>query len=117
MHGGEQLALTLFAPTKLIAADGYARRVTASMLRWLGPPHALSFEQAWEHTMHDLPAPIGWRGAGARDKASPVLFLRARLKLAWEDEEAVDFGYADLASLVDHTRVARAGSSRASVVA
>lgn len=112
-HGADQLALTLFKPTVLIPAAGYAERVTASMLRWLGPPHALSFEEAWEHTMLDLPAPIGWRGAGAADKASPVLFLRARLRLAWEDDEAVNFTRDDLAAVFDHQAVAK----RASVVA
>lgn len=121
-HGAEQLALSLFQPTtpKLIPAAGYARRVTASMLRWLGPPHALSFDEAWERTMLDLPAPIGWRGRSDENEASPVLFLRERLLLAWEDEEAVSFGYGDLAALVDYTSVAaRAGArgEKASMVA
>jgi hypothetical protein len=119
-RGGEQLVLSLFAPTTAaIPAAGYGRRVTASMLRWLGPPHALSFEEAWDRTMAELPAPIGWRGSGRRSETSPVAFLRERLLLAWEDDEAVSFGYEDLAALVDHTRgAARAGgANRASVVA
>lgn len=117
--GAGQLALTLFRSSKVVAVAGYPERVTSSMLRWLGPPHALSFDEAWERTMLDLPAPIGWRGSGRRGEQSPVLFLRDRLLLAWEDDEAVMFSRDDLAAIFDHSAVAAraSGPQRARVVA
>lgn len=122
-RGGEFLQRSLFEvtePAKVIEVAGYPQRVTSSMLRWLGPPHALSFEEAWDRTMLDLPAPIGWRGSGRRGETSPVVFLRERLLLAWEDDTAIAFARDDLAALFDYSAVAaRAGRGleRANVIA
>jgi hypothetical protein len=116
-RGADALQQSLFAqtaPTESIPVAGYPRRVTESVLRLLGPPLALSFDEAWRETMRIMPAPIGWRGSGRRGEQSPVEFLRARLLLAWEDDDAINFGRDDLASIFDYSAVAaRAGSSRA----
>jgi hypothetical protein len=114
--GMEVLQGSLFtstAPAVSVPVAGYPRRVTDSMLRWLGPPHALSFDEAWERTMVELPAPIGWRGSGEPGEQSPVLFLRDRLLRAWEDDEALGFDRDDLAALFDFSTAARRGSSGA----
>jgi hypothetical protein len=115
-RGGRELQASLFAataPMRTIPAAGYARRVTDRLLELLGPPHALSFDEAWARIMLETPAPIGWRGSGRRGEQAPVDFLRERLLAAWEDDEAVAFSRDDLASIFDRSGPAlRAGGRR-----
>jgi hypothetical protein len=114
-RGGAVLQRSLFEATEprpVVRAAGYAGRVTDRLLELLGPPLALSFDEAWARIMVEMPAPIGWRGSGEPGDQAPVDFLRERLLLAWEDEDAIDFTRDDLASIFDYSAPATKSSPR-----